>query len=83
MNLTRAIRYVRRELELVSHNKDSLYLSSPAIISTANISDTGVIASLVVFSVSSSAPEMIVVSLPDSSPPFPACLPKRKKKMHQ
>lgn len=59
-------------------NEDASYLSSLALISTANTSDIGVIASLAVFSASSSAPEMMDVSLPDSSPPFPACLPKRE-----
>lgn len=48
------------------------YLSSLALISTANVSDIGVMASLAVFSLSSSAPAMIVVSSCVSSPPFPA-----------
>lgn len=37
------------------------------------VSDIGVMASLAVFSVSSSAPAIIVVSSCVSSPPLPAC----------
>ena len=42
-------------------------------MSITKVSDMGVMASLAVFSVSSSAPAMIVVSSCVSSPPFPAC----------
>lgn len=48
------------------------YLSSLALISIAKVSAIGVMASLAVFSVSSSAPAIIVVSSCVSSPPFPA-----------
>ena len=48
------------------------HLSSFALISIAKVSDMGVMASLAVFSVSSSAPAIIVVSSCVSSPPFPA-----------
>lgn len=48
-------------------------LSSLALISMAKVSDIGVMASLAVFSVSSRAPAIIVVSSWVSSPPFPAC----------
>lgn len=54
--------------------KESLYLSSFALISIAKVSEIGVMASLAVFAVSSSAPAMIVVSSCVNSPPFPAFL---------
>lgn len=44
-------------------------------MSIAKVLDIGVIASLAVFLVSSSAPAMIIVSSRVSSPPFPACIP--------
>nr|GMD51701.1 hypothetical protein Iba_chr11bCG4810 [Ipomoea batatas]GMD58580.1 hypothetical protein Iba_chr11fCG6910 [Ipomoea batatas] len=43
-----------------------------ALISIVKVSDMGVMASFAVFSASSSAPAMMVVSSIDSSPPFPA-----------
>lgn len=54
--------------------KELLYPSSLALISIAKVSEIGVMASLAFFSVSSSAPAMIVVSSCVNSPPFPACL---------
>jgi hypothetical protein len=48
------------------------HLSSLAFISIAKVSAIGVMASLAVFSESSSAPAIIVVSSCVSSPPFPA-----------
>jgi hypothetical protein len=48
------------------------YLSSFELISIENISFIGVMASPAVFSESSSAPAMIVVSSCVNSPPFPA-----------
>lgn len=48
------------------------YLSSFALMSIAKVSDMGVMASLAIFSDSSSAPAMIVVSSCVSSPPLPA-----------
>ena len=59
--------------------KDSSNLSSLALMSIAKVSDIGVIASLALFLVSSSAPAMIIVSSRVSSPPFPACIPVNKK----
>lgn len=55
------------------------YLSSLAFTSTAKVSKIGVIASLAVFSVSSSAPAIIIVSSRVNSPPFPACKTIKKK----
>lgn len=51
---------------------DYIYLSSSALISIAKVSESGVMASLALFSVSSSAPAIIVVSSCVSSPPLPA-----------
>lgn len=48
------------------------YLSSLVLRSRENTEDNGVIASFAVFAVKSSAPEIMVVSLWDNSPPFPA-----------
>lgn len=47
----------------------------------AKVSNSGVIASLAVFSVSSRAPPMIEISSCDRSPPFPACLPANVSNM--
>lgn len=52
--------------------QDISYLSSLALRSRENTEVNGVIASLAVFAVKSSAPEIMVVSLWLSSPPFPA-----------
>lgn len=51
---------------------NKMHLSSLALISIVKVSDIGVMASFAVFSASSSAPAMMVVSSTDSSPPFPA-----------
>lgn len=57
---------------LLSYFQHAYYLSSFALISIAKVSDIGVMASLAVFSLSSSAPAIIVVSSCVNSPPFPA-----------
>lgn len=56
------------------NDKSFVNLSSFAFISIEKISDIGVMASLAVFSLSSSAPAIIVVSSCVSSPPLPACI---------
>ncbi|KAG7026913.1 hypothetical protein SDJN02_10920, partial [Cucurbita argyrosperma subsp. argyrosperma] len=52
-------------------------LSRLALISIAKVSERGVMTSLATFSVSSSAPPIMVVSSRVSSPPFPACTSKK------
>ena len=52
-------------------------LSRLALISIAKVSERGVMTSLATFSVSSSAPRIMVVSSRVSSPPFPACTSKK------